>query len=207
MEKTNLAKAHKSYYKAKAKPELVTIEKAQYLSIKGKGDPNGQAFADRIQALYSTAYTLKFIFKELQQDFTVPKLEALWWFDIDQYGGLSLAEVPQKVPRNEWEYRLLIRMPDFVTAKEMEEAVQTVICSKRLQLAAAVEWYRMAGGKYVQMLHVGPFENEPETLLQMQAFMQEKGLQKSRLHHEVYLSDFRLTPPEKFKTILREPIK
>jgi hypothetical protein len=207
MEKTNLAKAHKSYYSAKTKPELITIEKARYISIRGKGDPGGTEFADKVQALYTTAYTLKFMFKELQQDFTVPKLEGLWWFDIDQYGGLSLAEAPQKIPRSEWGYRLLIRMPAFVTSRELMDAVESVVTSKRLKLAAAVEWYQMTGGKYVQMLHVGPFDKEPETLQQIETFMQQKGLKKNRLHHEIYLSDFRLTPPEKFKTILREPVK
>lgn len=207
MEKTDLAKTFKNYYKAKTKPELVTIEKAQYLSIRGKGDPNALPFADRIQALYSTAYTLKFSSKAQGKDFAVPKLEGLWWFDLEKYANIGFAEAPTKIPRAEWEYRLLIRMPDFVSPKEMQQAAQTVVNDKQLKLAREVEWYKMTEGKCVQMLHVGPFEKEPETLQKIENFIQEKGLRKNRLHHEIYLSDFRLTPPEKLKTIIREPIK
>lgn len=207
MEKTNLIAEDRRYYKARTKPELVTIEKAQYISIRGTGDPNKQPFADKVQALYTTAYTLKFMFKALELDFVVPKLEALWWFDIEKYQGLGFTEAPLKVPRDEWQYRLLIRIPSFITPKEVKQAILSVVSEKQLKLAHEIEWYKMMGGRFVQMLHVGPFDKEPESLLRIEAFMQEKGLKKNRLHHEIYLSDFRLTPPEKFKTILREPVK
>lgn len=207
MEKTDLTKTCKNYYKASTKPELVTIEEARYLSLKGKGDPNELPFTHRVQALYSTAYALKFKCKETGNDFTVPKLEALWWFDIEKFGIPSLAEAPKVIPRSHWEYRLLIRMPDFVTIKDMKAAIENVVQSKNITLAKEVEWYRMQEGKCVQMLHIGPFSKEPESLLKMEAFMEEKGLKKNRLHHEIYLSDFRLTAPDRLKTILREPVK
>ncbi len=127
MDKLDLTKKHKAYYTAKTKPEIVNIEPAQFLSIAGMGDPSEQAFRDRIQALYATAYTIKFIFKALDKDFTVPKLEGLWWFDERKYGNISMEYASRDVPRAEWEYRLLIRMPDYVTAETIRKAVQTVI--------------------------------------------------------------------------------
>lgn len=206
MEKLDLAKKYKAYYSAKTTPEVVTIGKAQFLSIQGKGDPSGKTFADRIEALYSTAYTIKFIFKAKSQDFVVAKLEGLWWFDEEKYKGLSMLETVTQVPRSEWEYRLLIRMPEFVDPKVVQEACTSVIEKKGIALAEQVEWYEMQEGPSVQILHVGPFAEEPKSLLIMQEFMRKKGFRKNGLHHEIYLSDFRKTAPEKLKTILREPV-
>lgn len=118
MEKLDLTKKYKNYFRASKKPELLEIEPASFLSIKGKGDPSGDDFAHAVQALYATAYTVKFIFKSMDKDFTVSKLEGLWWFDENKYGGFSMSETPRKIPRSEWEYRLLIMMPDFVTEKK-----------------------------------------------------------------------------------------
>lgn len=106
MEKIDLTKTYKSYYTAKPKPEIVNIEPAQHLSITGKGDSSGEEFAEKVQALYTTAYSLKFLFKARDRDYTVPKLEGLWWFDSKQYAHLTLFETPAQVPRSKWEYRL-----------------------------------------------------------------------------------------------------
>ncbi|WP_126972881.1 GyrI-like domain-containing protein [Gynurincola endophyticus] len=207
MEKLDLTKKYKTYFTAKIKPEIVEIEAAQFLSLTGKGDPSGEPFAKNIEALYSTAYTIKFVFKQLDKDFTVSKLEALWWFDQARFGAFSLSEAPQKIPRNEWEYRLLIRMPGYVTEQDVKNAIQTVVAKKQIELAKSVEFYTMTEGKCVQMLHVGPFSTEPETLEKMNVLIQQHGFQKNGEHHEIYLSDFRKTDPDKLKTILREPVK
>lgn len=207
MDKLDLTKKYKSYYTARTRPEVVEIEKAQFLSITGKGDPSGQAFAEKLQGLYATAYAIKFMMKEKGKDFTVAKLEGLWWFDEEKYGAPSISEAPQKVPRSEWQYRLLIRMPDFVTNQHVETARHTVVSKKGIALAAETGWFEMAEGKTVQMLHVGPFDKEPETLEQMAVFMRDKNFQRNGLHHEIYLSDFRKTAPAKLKTILREPVR
>lgn len=207
MEKIDLTKQYKTYYTAKAAPELVQIEKAQYVSIEGAGDPNGADFAEKIQALYATAYAIKFNYKAQQKDFAVPKLEGLWWFDESQYGGLTMEEAPVKIPREVWQYRLLLRMPDFVGAADVESAKRTVISKKRIAVAHSVGIFEMTEGRAVQMLHKGAFDREPETLKRMALFMQENNLHRNGLHHEIYLSDFRRTSPEKLKTILREPVK
>lgn len=206
MEKLDLTKKYRHYFTAKANPELIEIEPAHFLSITGKGNPSEKGFSDKVQALYATAYAIKFIFKPLNKDFTVSKLEGLWWFDEQQYSGLSITEAPKKVPRSEWEYRLLIRMPEFVTQGEVATAIQTVLAKKKLTLANSIEFYKMQEGTAVQMLHTGPFDKEPETLQQMREFMEINHLQKNGLHHEIYLSDFNKTAPDKLKTILREPV-
>lgn len=207
MEKIDLAKLHKAYYTAKPQPELVTIEAADFLSITGKGDPSSAEYAETIQALYATAYAVKFMYKADNKDFTVAKLEGLWWFDNAQYGNVSMEDAPLKIPRSEWEYRMLIRMPDFVTEGAISDAKQQVINKKGIALANTVELFAMNEGLCIQMLHVGPFNTEPESLQQIKEFSVANRLLKNGLHHEIYLSDFRKTAPEKLKTILREPVK
>src|SRR5690606_18282005 len=127
MEKLDLTKTYKSYFTAKQRPELVVIEPAHFVSISGKGDPSDKPFLKRIEALYSTAYTIKFMHKNSGKDFTVSKLEALWWFNETKFDAKSIVAAPTAVPRSEWEYRLLIRMPDFVGAPDVKKAVETVI--------------------------------------------------------------------------------
>ncbi len=207
MEKLDLTKQHKSYYTAKPVPELVDIEPAHFLSLTGKGDPSGLPFAERLQALYTTAYAIKFRRKQAGRDFTVPKLEALWWYDEQRFGKPSMANAPVEVPRSEWEYRLLIRMPPYITEKDVQNGIDAVLLKKKSDLAGAVEFYRMAEGKCIQVLHVGPYSTEPETLKRIAEFSETNGLEQNGLHHEIYLSDFRRTAPEQLKTILREPVK
>ena len=205
MEKLDLTKQYKSYFTAKTKPEIVHFEAVRYLSLLGKGDPSGENFTTDIQALYSTAYAIKFEAKAAGNDFAVSKLEGLWWFDDARFGAPSITEAPKKIPRCEWEYRLLIRMPDFVSASHLTKGVEAALRKNLLQ-AAHIQWFEMTEGKCVQMMHIGPFETEPQTLEQMQVFMQAHDLKKNGFHHEIYLSDFRKATPDQLKTILREPV-
>lgn len=206
MEKLDLVKRYKAYYTATNKPQIVEFEPAQYLSILGKGDPSGADFSERIQALYATAYAVKFHYKGEGMDFGVPKLEGLWWFDEARFGSPSMEAAPQQVPRSEWEYRLLIRLPEFVEGAVALDCAKAVVSKKKIALAADIELFKMMEGKCVQILHVGPFDTEPQTLAQMLDFIQANGFGKNGLHHEVYLSDFRNTEPERLRTILREPV-
>lgn len=207
MSKLDLTKTDKTYYNAKTTPEIVYIEKVNYISITGQGDPSGKDFSEKIQALYTTAYTIKFIYKALDNDFVVPKLEALWSFDTEKYVDISMDEAPLKIPRSEWNYRIMIRMPDFVSKEQTEEAIAIAINKKQNALAKTIDFFEMEEGKVIQVLHIGPFDTEPQTLKKIQAFSAENNLHQNGLHHEIYLSDFRKTAPEKLKTILREPVK
>ncbi len=207
MIKTDLTKTFRPYYTATQTPAVIDIGPASFLSITGKGDPSGLDFSKRIEALYSTAYTLKFVYKALEQDFVVAKLEGLWWFDEQRFGRHTADKSPEIIPRKEWEYRLLIRMPDFVTAGEVENARRSVVFKKGMQLGHQVGLFSMNEGRCVQMLHTGPFSAEPETLRKIVGYMDTEGYSRNGVHHEIYLSDFRKTPPEKLKTIVREPVK
>lgn len=206
MEKSDLTKLYKSYYSATETPKIVTFEKIQYLSILGKGDPSLKGFSDAIEALYATAYAIKFIYKALKNDFVVPKLEGLWWYDEELHKGLTIDEAPKKVKRSEWEYRLMIRMPDFVTAEVIEQMVANTAAKKLLPKVNDIHLFFLEEGKCVQALHVGPFDKEPETLNRINDFIQSNNFSRNGLHHEIYLSDFRKTSPDKLKTILREPV-
>ncbi len=207
MLKLDLSKQLKSYFSASSKPAIIDIAAAQYLSICGKGDPSETAFSKAIEALYSTAYAIKFAYKAAGSDFVVSKLEGLWWFDENKYAGKSPSNAALEVPRSEWQYRLLIMLPSFVTADAVNIAQQTVGNKKGIQLAKTCELFEMTEGKVVQMMHVGPFATEPETIQQIMLFCEKEKLGKNGHHHEIYLSDFRKTEPAKLKTILREPVR
>jgi hypothetical protein len=134
-------------------------------------------------------------------------LEGLWSFDEETYKNVTMAEAPLKIPRSEWNYRMLIQLPEYVTEEQVTASIQTVLTKKQIQLAKDVGLFKMKEGKAVQMLHIGPFNKEPETLEHMLAFIKANDLKRNGLHHEIYLSDFNKTSPDKLKTILREPVK
>ncbi|HEY0740648.1 MAG TPA: GyrI-like domain-containing protein [Chryseosolibacter sp.] len=207
MTKLDLTKQDKQYYTATVKPHLVEIGEVHYLSITGKGDPSGREFAEKIEALYPVAYAIKFDFKSRGRDFVVPKLEGLWWFDEKKFSGLSMTQSPVEVPRSEWEYRLMIRLPDFVSRIDFERAVESTLQKKDNRLFHTLEYFTLHEGRCIQILHVGPFSTEPKTLETIRKFSEENDLSRNGLHHEIYLSDFRKTAGEKLKTILREPVK
>jgi len=109
-----------------------------------------------------------------KKDFVVAKLEGLWWFDESKYMGLTLSEAPKIAKREEWKYRLLIRLPNVVEMGDVSQAKEKVRRKKQLKMASQIEFYKMKEGKSVQILQVGPFDNEPETLLHLQEFIQSK---------------------------------
>ena len=197
--KLDLTKEYKTYYTAKTTPEIVEIEEGKFLTIEGKGAPGGYEFQAKVGALYSLAYGIKKLMKKEGKDFTVAKLEGLWWVD----SGKQYTEVP----REEWRWKLLIRQPDFVTEEIVEKAREEIMKKKKLEMVNEVKFEKMREGKCVQILHIGPYSTEPESLEKMYELMKEKGLVYNGFHHEIYLSDPRKVPEEKLKTILRQPVK
>lgn len=130
MKKLDLTKAFKGYYSAKPKPELVEFGEAHYLSIDGKGDPSGEGFALSLKGLYSVAYAIKFYYKAKNLDFVVTKLEGLWWYDEEVYRDLTIESATSAVPRSEWLYRLLIRIPEYVEADVLALVAHEVFVKK-----------------------------------------------------------------------------
>jgi hypothetical protein len=206
MKKIDLSKEYKRYYTAATQPELVELEAVRYLSITGTGDPGGSQFSEHLSALYSVAYGIKFHAKDAGMDFVVPKLEALWDFDEEKYGAVSMEEAPRKIPRSEWNYRLLLRLPDGVAEQTVVRMKERAYEKKQLSHIQRVELFEMPAKKVVQMLHIGPFEKEIETLKELKQFIDEHQFGKGGLHHEIYLTDYRKTAPEKLRTILRETV-
>ena len=199
MEKTDLVKQDKEYYSAKKKPEIKEFSELKFLTILGKGEPAGIEFTKAIEALYPLAYGIKKIYKNQEMDFAVPKLEGLWWVNSEKNA--------LEVPRSEWHWKLLIRIPDFVTSKEFENAKTEVVKKKGIEKINEIAFEKITEGKCIQIMHIGPYSTEPETIKQMNEFMKQNGLVENGLHHEIYISDPRKTIPEKMKTILRQPVK
>jgi len=199
--KLDLTKEYKSYYTAKTIPEIVEIEEGRFLTIEGKGAPGGDEFQAKVGALYSLAYGIKMLMKKEGKDFTVAKLEGLWWVDSDK--------PYTEVPREEWGWKLLIRQIEFVTSEIVEKARQEVIKKKKLELVIEVKFEKMKEGKCVQILHIGPYSTEPESIAKMEKLMEEKNLVKNGFHHEIYLvmAYPRKVPDENLKTILRQPVR
>jgi len=197
--KIDLTKEYNTYYTAKVSPEIVEIEAGKFLTIEGKGAPGGKEFTAKVEALYPLAYGVKNVCKKHGKDFGVPKLEGLWWVESNK-PALG-------VPCEEWRWKLLIRMPEFVTSDIVEKVKAEVIRKKGIELVKEIKFEKITEGKCVQILHVGPYSTEPESLSKMRKLMREKNLIENGLHHEIYLSDPRRVLEEKMKTILRQPVK
>ena len=202
-------KEYKEFYTAKNKPQIVDIPKSNYIAVRGKGNPNeeGGAYQKAIDVLYAVAYTLKMSYKADYKiegffEYVVPPLEGFWWQE-----GVDGVDYTNKSTFN---WISVIRLPDFVTEKDFEWAVDMASKKKKIDCSSA-EFLTLEEGLCVQIMHIGSFDDEPETVALMDIFLSENGYEKdinsTRLHHEIYLSDARKTPIEKQKTIIRHPIK
>lgn len=202
-------KEYKEFYMPGAEPQVVEVPEANYLAVRGKGDPNeeGGEYKRAIEMLYSVAYTLKMSYKtdhriEGFYDYVVPPLEGFWW----QEGicGVDLAH------KELFSWISVIRLPDFITRKDFEWAVSAATKKKKID-CSRVEFLNINEGLCVQMMHTGPYDNELISVARMQEWVEQNGymddLSEKRLHHEIYLSDVRKTSPEKLRTVIRHPIR
>ena len=202
-------KEYREFYLPPSRPELVTVPRWNYLAVRGEGDPN-QADGDyqrAIGVLYAVAYTLKMSHKtdhriEGFYDYVVPPLEGFWY----QEGTMGV----DYGRKGDFRWISVIRLPDFITREDMAWAVETASKKKKLDCSAA-EFLTVEEGLCVQMLHLGPFDDEPASVARMDAYLAEQGYvndwESGRLHHEIYLSDARRVPPEKWKTVIRHPVR
>jgi len=195
--KLDLYASHRAEYAASRTPKFVRVRKARYLAIVGKGKPGETLFQDSIAALYTVAYTVKMARKFAGKDFVVAKLEGQYWWN----GGNAAA-----MPMDQCEWQLLVRMPTFVTEREVRSAAARLIEQGKPARVADVALVDVDEGRCVQMLHVGPYESEPATIQEMARFASAAGLSLTGRHHEIYLSDPRRVAPEKIRTILRVPV-
>ena len=202
-------KEYKEFYLPKDKPEIVTVPTTNYIAVRGSGDPNeeGGAYQRAIGVLYAVAYTLKMSNKtghriEGFYDYVVPPLEGFW--RQDGADGIDYSD------KAAFCWTSVIRLPDFITKADFDWAVETAPKKKKLDCSSA-EYLTVDEGLCVQIMHVGAFDDEPETVARMDAWLEQNGyandLNERRQHHEIYLSDARKVAPEKRKTVIRHPIK
>lgn len=202
-------KEYKEFYMPKNKPEIVTVPQANYIAVRGRGNPNeiDGAYQKAISILYAVAYTLKMSYKTEHKiegffEYVVPPLEGFWW--QDNVDGIDYAD------KAAFNWISVIRLPEFITQKDFEWAVETASEKKKLDCSSA-EFLTVDEGLCVQIMHIGAFDDEPQTVTLMDEYIAQNGYEnditESRLHHEIYLSDARKVAPEKWKTVIRHPIK
>ncbi len=202
-------KEYKEFYMPKNKPTIVDIPKMNYIAVRGKGNPNDENgdYKQTISLLYGIAFTIKMSYKgsykiEGYFEYVVPPLEGFWWQE-----GIKGMDYSRK---DELNFISIIRLPDFVTKKDFDWAVEEAT-QKKKQDYSRVEFFTYEEGICVQCMHIGPYDDEPATVEVMHQYMQENGYElditDDRFHHEIYLSDPRRTDANKLKTVIRHPIK
>ena len=202
-------KEQKEFYRPTTKPMMVEIPSMNFLAVRGTGDPNEEngEYAKSIQLLYSLAYTLRMSYKGTYKiegffEYVVPPLDGFWWQE-----GVEGVDYARK---NDFKFVSLIRLPDFIKKADFDWAIEEATRKKGLDYSI-VEFFTYDEGLCVQCMHVGPYDNEPETVLAMENFAKENGyvidIGDKRFHHEIYLSDPRKIDPAKLKTVVRHPVK
>lgn len=201
-------KEYKEFYMPKNKPEIVKIPPMNYVAVRGKGNPNVECgdYQQAISILYAVAYTLKMSYKTEYKikgfyEYVVPPLEGFWWQEDKKNVDY--------LHKEKFHWISVIRLPDFISKKDFDWAVERASIKKKID-CSKVEFFTFEEGLCVQMMHQGSFDEEETTVEIMNQYLQEKGYRndfnKSRLHHEIYLSDARKVIPEKWKTVIRHPI-
>ena len=205
----DLKKEFKEYYQPKNKPEIVNIPSINYLAVRGSGDPNDETgdYKKALESLYAVAYTLRMSYKTDYKingfyEYIVPPLEGFWWQDGTD--GVNYAD------KTSFNWISVIRLPDFISGKDIEWAVRTATKKKKTD-CSQVKFLTVNEGLCVQIMHIGPYDNEPVTVKLMDDYLARNGyesdLNSERMHHEIYLSDPRKCLPEKMKTVIRHPVK
>lgn len=201
MEKFDVKKALKTLYTGPVGDfAVVGVPPLAYFMVDGQGDPNtAPAYREAVEALYAASYTLKFMSKALGEDYVVPPLEGLWWSDdMDDFAARR---------KDRWSWTLMILLPDFVAPALAERAIAAAQQKKSLPALARLRREVLSEGRCVQTLHIGPYDAEGPILARLHnEFLPDNGLIETGKHHEIYLSDPRKVAPEKWKTILRQPV-
>lgn len=203
-------KEYKEFYMPKNTPAIVEVPEMNYIAVRGSGDPNEEngAYKNSIGLLYGVAYTIKMSYKGPHKiegffEYVVPPLEGFWWQD-------GMRETIDYKDKGAMHFISVIRLPDFVTKTDFDWAIEEAT-KKKKQDFSSVEFFRYDEGLCVQCMHLGSYDDEPETVRSMHAFAKENGyepdISAERLHHEIYLSDPRKCDVGKLKTVIRHPVK
>ena len=220
-------KQHRFLEYQENKPEIVKIPPMNYVAVRGKGNPNVECgdYQQAISILYAVAYTLKMSYKTDYKiegffEYVVPPLEGFWWqgeqHSVDAEMRTDRTDRRENVKgidysnKDTFNWISVIRLPDFITEKDFAWAVQTATKKKKIDCSPA-EFLTIDEGLCVQIMHQGSFDSEPATVALLEDYLKEQGyennINEQRLHHEIYMSDARKVAPEKWKTVIRHPIK
>lgn len=202
-------KEYKEFYMPKRKPEIVDVPAMNYIAVRGEGNPNekGGAYQQSISILYTLAFTIRMSAKAGHEiegffEYVVPPLEGFWW----QEGNAGFDYTSKETFR----WISVIRLPEFVTREEFAWAVAEAERKKKMDCSKA-EFLTVREGLCVQIMHIGPYDEEPATIAVMDEYLEKNGyvteLTDTRRHHEIYLSDARRVEPARWKTVIRHPIK
>ncbi|WP_221030819.1 GyrI-like domain-containing protein [Actomonas aquatica] len=195
-DKIDLFKSLKTEYASPRQPRLINTSPGRYLSLTGSAVPGSEAYGAHVADLYAVAYTMKFRAKlHGGLDYAVGKLECIW---------LSLPDARDATTG--WRWQLLMRVPDAIGEDDLATTIDALIDKKKPESVRDVQLVALHEGRCVQMLHVGPYDREPETFALMAEFAAAEGLSTAGGHHEIYLSDPRRVEPDRLKTILRLPV-
>lgn len=180
----------------------VDVPKISYLMIDGEGDPNtSTAYQAAVEALFALSYFIKFMAKKgtIAIDYGVMPLEGLWWAD-----DMSSFSVDDK---SNWKWTMMIMQPDFITREMVDTAIEEVRRKKKLTVLGEVRFVPLIEGTCAQIMHIGPFSAEGPTIERIHKFIADAGRALTGKHHEIYLSDIRKVAPEKWKTVIRQPMR
>ena len=196
-------KNEKNLYGVKQKPQFIEVPTAYYIMIKGEGNPNESDFSNRVSALYSLAYGIKMLFKNMEKeeleysDFTVFPLEGIWEKSDDE-----------EFDKNKLKYTIMIKQPYFITKEIFDLAFEKVKKKKPNELYDEISFDCIESKKAIQILHIGSFDTEIESFEKLDNFASEMNLERSeKLHTEIYLNNKNQTAEDKLKTILRYTVK
>lgn len=195
-------KQEKHIYLPSEEPELVEVPKAKFICIKGEGNPNKEDFKKRVEALYSIAYAIRMMPRngftpEGYFEYTVYPLEGLW--DLTEEGRKN-----KTLNKDELLYTIMIKQPDFVTEEVFKKAYEIASKKKANPLLKEVFFEEIEDGLSVQILHIGPYDDEPRSFKKIKEFIENNNLTiKTLVHREIYISDPRRVEGDKLKTVLR----
>jgi len=203
-------KAYKEFYLPDKKPIIIEIPEMNYIAVSGSGDPNADnsEYKKAITSLYGIAYTIKMSYKGTYKmegffEYVVPPLESFWWQD-DKIGTFDYRH------KETMQFIAVIRLPDFVTKAAFAWAVEEAT-KKKKQDYSKVTCFTYDEGICVQCMHIGSYDDEPETITLMHEYMETNGyeldINDHRYHHEIYISDPRKCDVQKLKTVIHHPIK
>ncbi len=202
--KIDYKKDFKTLYMPKTAPEIVDVPSMPFFTLSGSGDPNREAFAEETAALYSLSYAVKMSYKSDNvpagyYEYTVFPLEGVW--DL-------LDRSKPATDKSNLKYKIMIRQPDFLTEPMFERFLEQTKKKKPNPFLGQVRFERISDGLSCQMMHLGSFDDEPQSFARMETYCEEQSfIRTSLLHREIYLSDPRRVEPAKMKTVLRFPVR